>query len=296
MAGLLLAAALGAGAAPAQAWRLEVLDVADLPAAWRAEELSGLAWVPAQRQVLAVSDRGLLWRLPVAWPGAPGAERLHLGPAPEPLRLHDGGAGAPLNAEALEWRHAPGDGADGALLVADEAGHRVLVFDLAGRAQGSVPLPGPAAQRERLRSRNAGLEAMTWHPVHGVVVGTQRPLHGTDAAVHRLQAGDGRQWSLRATGARSAIKAAAWLDPSTLLVLERTGAGRTLQARLRPMPVTACEGEVACDVPALAVAHAALDGRDNLEGLACIGDGLCLLVSDNAGRGVTRLLLVRLQR
>jgi hypothetical protein len=296
LAGLGALGALGALATPAQAWQVEVLDVVDLPPAWRAQELSGLAWVAARQQVLAVSDRGLLWRLPVTWTGAPGAERLQLGAAPESQRLDDGGTGARLNAEAIEWRQAPGDGPGGALLVADEAGHRVLAFDLAGRLQGTLPLPGPTGQRERLRGRNAGIEAMTWHPVHGLVVGTQRPLHGTDSAVHRLQADDGRPWSLRAAGTRSAIKAAAWLDPSTLLVLERTGSGRGLQAWLRPMAAPACDSEAGCDAPALSVSHPALDGSDNLEGLACVGDGLCLLVSDNAGRGATRLLLVRLRR
>lgn len=295
LGGLLLAAAMGAVAAPALAWRAEVLDVAELPATWRADELSGLAWVPARQLLLAVSDRGLLWQLPVSWPGAPGAERLLLGPPPAPLRLHDGSAGTALNAEAVEWRQAPQDGPDGAVLVADESGHRVLAFDLTGRMQGTLPVPAPASQRERLRSRNAGIEAMTWHPAHGLVVGMQRPPQGTDATQHHLHAGDGRAWSLRAAAERSAVKAAAWLDPSTLLVLERTGSGRRLQAWLRPLASTDCTADGTCNAPALPLEHPALDGRDNFEGLACVGDGLCLLVSDNAGRGPARLLLVRVR-
>ncbi len=281
-------------AGPAAAWQAEVLDVADLPPAWKAHELSGLAWVPPERALVAVSDRGRLWRLPVAWAGPPGALRLQLGTPAPPQALGDGGPRP--NAEALAWRPAAADGAPAALLVADEGRHRVLAVDLQGQVLQTLAVPGPADQAARLRGANAGIEALAWHPALGLVAAPQRPLKGDDATLHRLHAEGGRHWVLRAGGKKSALKALEVLDAATLLALERMEAQGRQQAVLRPLALADCGGERLCDAPALTVAHPALQGGDNFEGLACVGDGLCLLVSDDAGRGRTRLVLLRLRR
>lgn len=281
--------------APAAAWQAEVLDVAELPTAWQAHELSGLAWVPQARALMAVSDRGLLWHLPVEWSGPAGALRLRLG-TPTPARML-GTPGAPRpNAEALAWRPDTAGGAPAALLVADEAQHRVLAVDAEGRVLHTLPVPGPAEQAMQLRGANAGIEALAWHPALGLIAAPQRPVKGADATLHRLHAAGGQHWGFRAAGPKSSLKALEALDGSTLLALERVGAGRSQQAVLRPLVLEGCGGERLCDAPALVLSHPALQGRDNFEGMACVGDGLCLVVSDDGGTGRTRLLLVRLQR
>lgn len=283
-------------ASPSRAWRVEVLDLVVLPAVWQAHELSDLAWRPDDRALMAVSDRGQLWRLPVTWHGEPGHERLRLGPASAPMPLRADIGGVRPNAEALAWRPPRADAPDGAWLVADERGHRVLVFDVLGRWLGSRAVPGPGDARSRLRHRNAGIEALAWLPAHGVVAATQRPLDDDDAAPHRLQADDGRWWALPAAGRRSSVKAMTAWDDSTLLVLERVQQGQAWQAQLRPVSLERCGAGQACDAPVLPLVHTALADRDNVEGVACVGAGLCLLVSDDGGQGRTVLLLVRLQR
>lgn len=294
LAGLLLAAGL-LWALPARAWQAEVLDVADLPPDWRARELSGLAWVPEDRTLWAVSDRGRLWRLPVSWPAGAAAPRLLLG-TPAPPQLLDGEAAGRPNAEALAWRPAGHDGAPAALLVADESGHRVLAVSREGRVLQRLPVPGPADQAARLRGANAGVEALAWMPGRGLVAAPQRPLQGEDARLHRLHADDGGQWVLRAAGPRSSLKALEPLGGDTLLALERLGSGHRQTAVLRPLALRGCGGDRLCDPPALALLHPDLHGDDNFEGLACVDDTLCLVVSDDGGRGRTRLLLVRLRR
>lgn len=292
------AAAAAAGllaVGPAAAWQAEVLDLADLPPAWQAHELSGLAWMPQARALMAVSDRGQLWRLPVEWSGPAGALRLHLG-TPTPARALDTAGAPPPNAEALAWRPATASGAPAVLLVADEAQHRVLAIDPEGQVLQTLPVPGPADQAARLRGANAGIEALAWHPALGLIAAPQRPVKGADATLHRLHAAGGPHWDLRNAGPRSSLKALEVLDASTLLVLERTGVGRSQQAVLRPLVLAGCGGDRVCDAPALVLSHPALQGRDNFEGLACVGDGLCLVVSDDGGTGRTRLLLVRLRR
>lgn len=288
-----LAAAL-LSTSPATAWQLAVLDMAELPVTWKVRELSGLAWVPPSGALLAVSDRGRLWPLPVAWPGAPGQERLHFGAPPQPRPLATPSGPRP-NAEALAWRPAAG-GTPAALLVADEAAHRILALDLDGQPLAALATPGPADQAQRLRGANAGLEALAWHPARGLVVALQRPLKGGPAAVHQVQAADGHHWAFRAAGRRSSLKALEVLDATTLLVLERVEDGGALRAQLRPLALGGCGGARLCDAPALPLVHPALRGDENFEGLACVGDGLCLVVSDDGGSGRTLLLLLRLRR
>lgn len=280
-------------AAPALAWRATVLDVIELPTAWRAHELSALAWVPPESALLAVSDRGWLWRLPVRIEVGPGGvERLRLEAVAEPVRLAAGAAGTVPNAESLSWR-APGQ-----LVIADEGRPQALVVDTAGRflRLEAMPVPPGAGQR----AGGHGVEAMTVHPVHGLVAALQRPPKGTDAAWHRLHAADGGLWRLAAApGGRSALKAMELLDSDTVLVLERVGTGKALQAVLRPMSLAACAAPKACDSPVLTLRHARLQGRDNFEGLACPTPDRCLVVSDDGGRGAgspTLLLLVGLTR
>lgn len=285
-------------AAPAPAETLRVLDVVELPAAWRMKELSGLAWAPEEAALFAVSDRGRLWRLPVQIePGSDG-DRLQLGtPAPVvPLPAAAGGA-AP-NAEALAWR-GPGAGSlRGALIVADESSHEALVVDTLGRALGRLAVPGPADLQARLRGDNNGIEALAWHPVHGLMAATQRPLRDADPRVHRIHAADGRSWALRAaSGGRSAVKAIELLGPGTLLVLERVGSGAAGRTVLRALPLDACRDAAPCDPPPMLLDDARVGAENNFEGLACPRSDRCLIVSDDAGakRGRTLLVLLSLQ-
>lgn len=282
-------------AAPALAWRATVLDVIELPTAWGAHELSALAWVPPESALLAVSDRGWLWRLPVRIEvGAGGVERLRLQPVAEPVRLAAGAAGAAPNAESLSWR-APGQ-----LVIADEGRPQALVVDTAGRFLRLEAMPVPAGAGQGQRAGGQGVEAMTAHPDHGLIAALQRPPKGADAASHSVHAADGGLWRLAAApGGRSAVKAMELLDSDTLLVLERVATGKTLQAVLRPMSLAACAAPKACDSPVLPLRHARLQGRDNFEGLACPTPDRCLVVSDDGGRGAaspTLLLLVGLTR
>lgn len=283
-------------AAPGAGWHIDVMDAVEVPREWSTRELSGLAWAAPHQQLFAVSDRGRLWRLPVTWAGPRGQERLQLDRAVLVATLQGDKAAPRVNAEAITWQPASPAATWGRLLVADESAHRVLVLDAAGAVQGALPVPGPSDQADRLRGRNAGVEALAWHPTHGLLAATQRPLAGSSAAVHQLHAEDGSTWSLQAAGGRADVKAIEVLDAQTLLVLERVKEGDGWKALLRPIDLTTCLATAVCNPPVLAVTHPALLGRDNFEGLACVTDDLCLLVSDDGQQGRTMLVLLRLVR
>lgn len=292
----LLAAAWPASSAPA--WRLEVLDLLPLPASWPVQELSGLAWQPDTRSLWAVSDRGQLWRLPVTWPGPVGRERLQWGTLEAPSPLTEPAQRPRLNAEALAWRPKPAGvaGAAGSLLVADERQGQVWSLDGNGRLQAPVPLPDRLRAALASRSGKAGIESMAWHASHGLLLALQRPQGGRQNEAHAVHASDGATWVLAAAGPASDLKDMSLLDDATLLLLERLGKGGHYTSVLRPMSLAPGAPSRSGPVPApvLRLAHPALSGQDNLEGLACVGQGLCLVVSDNAGQGRSVLILVRL--
>lgn len=274
-------------ARPAAAWQATVLDLAELPPTWQTHELSGLAWLPAEQALMAVSDRGLLWRLPLQWEKTAGTGRLHLGAVPDSVTLPRPVSGKTMNAEALTRC------SEGALMVADERSHLVQEIGLDGSPRGTRPVPGPADMGRQLRDGNAGIEALACHPAHGLMAVAQRPLRGADSGVHRLHAADGRHWDFRAAaGGPSAVKAIEVLDASTVLVLERASGGKSSAAVLRPLILGDCTAATPCDPPALPLRHPQLQGRDNIEGLTCPTPDRCLLISDDGGRAKGRTLLV----
>lgn len=199
----------------------QVLDVVELPSAWKLHELSGLAW-PDGRTLFAVSDRGRLWRLDVRIDRAAGQPRLQLGSAPLRIALD---VGKRLNAEAITWRAA-----DGMLLIADEAGHYVLAVDLDGHTRATLPLPAGTSGG----GANSGVEAMDWHPAHGLLAALQRPARGADKSVHVVHSADGRAWAFGAAdGGKSSLKALEVLAPDDWLVLEKIDRGTAHDMQLR---------------------------------------------------------------
>lgn len=256
--------ALGCGTAFAQPVALHN----DTP--WPARELSGLAWDGARGELMSVSDRGhwLRWRLDTGPDGHWRATAVAGGPLGPPR----------VNAEAVTWQAGPP--AARGWLVADENRHRVLRLDPDGRPRDTRALPAGLPPR----GRGHGVEALAWHPRHGLIAALQQPRAGW----HELHADDG--WSCRVPatpGGRSALKDMQLLDTTRLLLLERLQDAGTLRTLLRPVDLADC-GKV---LPPVAVPGGGL----NHEGLACPDARHCLVVSDDgAGAGGTHLLRVAL--
>ncbi|MCW5636169.1 MAG: esterase-like activity of phytase family protein [Rubrivivax sp.] len=276
--------------------RVDVLDTVVLPAALpggqRLREVSGLAWDVHAHQLVTVSDRGLVvrWMLDIdrrrlvsAWP-------VHA------QRLLPAGR---VNAESIEVLPAPpGQPASASrLLVADEAGHRVLVADWRGAAGAApeLPLPGPPPATAG-RLANDGIEAIAWHPRHGLLAVRQHGLAADrQADVHRVVAADGRHWALRATpGGRASVKALHLVDDTRLLVLEKLTGGGQRRMLLRELDLRACASDAPCEAAAAEIDRRTFDADDNFEGLACLDASLCLIASDDGRHAQPRTVLALL--
>lgn len=289
-----VAAALALGFAATHA-APAVLDVTELPAAAGPREISGLAWGPDGRSLYAVSDRGRLWRLaPDIGRDDAGQLRLRLDTPPQRIEL---AAGLRPNAEALAWRAPDAAAPDGGLLIADELTHQALLVDVQGKHLNTLPLPGSAPSKTK--GGASGVEAMAWHPQHGLLAALQRPPSGADKGVHLLHGGDGRTWGFVAAGARSSLKALE-VAGDALWVLEKLDQGKTHQTLLRRLSPQACAPQQLCESARITIADSRLRADDNFEGLACRPDGLCVLASDDGGgrpgTGRTMLVLVQLPR
>lgn len=285
--------------------RAQVEHVVALPATaidgQRPAELSALAWDADAGDLLAASDRGVLFRWRVDDRG--GSLRL------QPVAAHTirdtAGRSAALNAEALAWRRAGGSSASGddhgTLWVAGETATQAWTLDTQGRQTGSADWPAAlVADAARERSTH-GIEALDWDPQHGLLAALQRALPGPAApdgqaqAWHAVHAASGRSWRFAPAGPGSQLKAIERLQRGGtvgLLVLERL---RGMQPVLRWLALDGCGGTTPCTPEPVPLLGLPADGRHNVEGLACRDDGVCWLVSDaTPGKTATLLLQLRL--
>ena len=269
---LALASALVAGdvqaAAPGlQATRVDVLDRVDRPATGPWRELSGLDWDAACATLVAVSDRGVLLTLPQPV----RAGRLHGLDAARALRI----AGEPrVNAESVVAQ-------GGRWWVADEARRRILAVDAQGQVLAADPWPGVLGTEGTQRTANSGVEALARHGSLGWLAVTQRPRAGEPVDEHRVHA-QARSWRVPAHGpGRSSIKAAD-LQGDRLRLLEKWRAPETGSERFAivELDLAACADGTRCDTRTWLLDDERLAGP-NWEGLACLPDGQCLLVSDS---------------
>ncbi len=282
---------LAAGAAQAQVH--DQLVIPTQPVDGHApSELSGLAWDADEQTLYAVSDRGILFAFALR------VDKLHL-QALKPLRATrlqaPPGQGTP-NAEGLALANADnGTRGDTELIVAAENGPALLRYGPQGQPLGALELPAPLRDPDAYRSKNARLESVALDPRHGALTAPQRSLAALPPSLHRIYASDGRHWDLTA-GDRGAVKGLETLADGGLLVLERVGRGRDIQAVLRRLDPASCGGGTACQSEPITLPG--LAAGDNYEGLARLDHGLFLIVSDDGGKGrlATRLVLFSLPK
>ena len=271
----------------------EALDSSHDNGKGRRMELSALAW-DAQAQVLvAASDRGRLYRYQLA--GAGGSLKPQKVSA---QRLERNGAGARANLEGLAWRPGPA-GTAGELLLAEEFGTGVQRRTAEGALIGTLSWPPAVAQALAVQAPGKsahGVEAIGYHPRHGLLAGLQRPVPSAavagntasaDRPRHWVHAADGTRWAFHTAGQRSHLKALEVLADGSLLLLERVrDAGDPgLRVVLRRLDPLQCDASRLCAAPELVQRPAPLAGLDNYEGLACMPrlEGPCWLVSDDGG-------------
>lgn len=281
-------------------------------------EISALAWNPEAQELAAVSDRGVMYRYRLHMlegrlhANALSSQRMTRSPPDAP------NASSKLNAEALIWHPTTRrqsdpspvntTAGDGELLLAEEHGNAVLRLTPDGRVQGTLPWPPAVAAALSASVEDGsrhGVEAIAWHPRHGLLAALQRPVKSRPAVgqaeaapLHWIHAASGARWGFSAAGPHSHLKAIESRPDGSLLLLERVRwrDDPRLHTVIRFLNPARCGEARLCSAPVLPIQPAPLIGTDNHEGLACTDSGTCWLVNDGGPKGEqpTRLIQFRL--
>ena len=285
----LTAALLGAStlalAAPgmAQPLDLAILDSKSVPAVGPGgqsiNELSGLAWDADEKLLYAVSDDGILhhFSLKLGDGKIVGIEPVLSVP------LNTGATPVTINAEGLAAVSGDnGKAGDTELLVAFEDGPAIHRFRPDGTSLAAVQLPEALADPARYNEPNSRLEAVAVTSEHGIVTAPEEAMMGEPGDTHTIYGLDGKRWTFATfQPKRSNLKAIEPMPDGRLLLLERTREqkGGPSVGRLRILDPKTCGDDVPCTVENLEPGSSPLL-NDNFEGVASLGGGLYLLVTD----------------
>ncbi|WP_141320516.1 esterase-like activity of phytase family protein [Halomonas halmophila] len=253
--------------------------------------LSDLALEADTGLLYLLSDRGRLHR---ARPLFDNGQLSGLTPI-DSQRLRDARgqplAGADADAESLTLLHAdnatPGDTE---FWVSFERDHRLQRF-----APDGTPLAAPIRPPQTSTARrNQGMEAMTRHPTHGLILGLEAAPAGVPDKQTRLFSLDGKEWHYPLAAASGSALTELTTDGDELLALERAFAP--------PAPLVISLRRVRLgEPPRLNVetlaSFSSADGwwLDNMEGMTRLDDGRVLILSDDNARALQRSLLVCLR-
>ena len=185
----------------------------------------------------------------------------------------------------------------GHLYVSFEGRAKIGRFDQKGRMVKQYTLPKKLRNPKNYRSRNKSLEALTWHPKHGLLTATEWPLkdeHKKDQTVYAL---NGDKWYFKAEAEQgSAVVAMEVMDDGNLLVMERAYSGlfNPLVITLKKVYLNECRNKKQVCKSELLLKMNSHKGWniDNFEGLAKVGEHRYVMVSDDNDNFFQKTLLI----
>jgi hypothetical protein len=252
--------------------------------------LSGLVWQAAEGLLHAVSDQGYLLTLR---PGFAHDELVALEfVSRHPLR---DAAGKQLEGPDRDAEGLALDGEVGheTLLVSFEHRHRVARHDLNGRWLEDITPAAPLAAGIRALPSNDGMEALTVHPGHGVLVGIEHPAEALPGQILRFT-DPAEGWIYPVASPEGALVALDTLADGRLLALERR-----FIAPWKPLIITLrLLNPDAPTLPSPILARfSSAEGWpvDNFEALAWHRDDRVFMLSDDNANPAQETLLVYLQ-
>ena len=252
-------------------------------------EISDLAYDLREKQLYLVSDEGKLFVFDASFSNK--IETLH--PLSSVTLVKNNGK------KFKKWRK------DSEGLALDNKGHlyasfegrpKIGRFDQKGRMVKQYTLPKKLRNPNNYRSRNKSLEALTWHPRHGLLTATEWPLKHKNKKEQTIYALDGKEWSFKAEAeSKSAVVAMEVMDDGNLLVMERsfTGLMNPLVITLKKIYLNRCKKKQVCQSELLLKMNTHQGWNiDNFEGLAKVGKHRYVIVSDDNDNFFQKTLLV----
>jgi hypothetical protein len=278
--GLVVALLFGLHSAPAWSQTVRLVDHLILGESKidgeKIGEFSALVVAPDRNGLIAVSDRGYLARLAVIITGkdlmAVEVLSVHVLTGPDGRAVRDKDF-SPEAAAALP---------DGSIAIADETTARLMVFDTMGTWLRDDLLPEALRDIRLQASEKDGVESLAWTEATGFLAMTEEPQQGFGRNEHTLRTTLAGDWTISVEGPESVSIKGMEAAGGRIFLLERTRDDITdaLRPSMRIIDPAACQSTQACTGTAHPVTVPGIEDAD-FEGIAALGDGLLLLVSDD---------------
>lgn len=185
----------------------------------------------------------------------------------------------------------------GQLFASFEGRAKIGRFDEKGRMVRQYTLPLKLRDPENYRSRNKSLEALAWHPKHGLITAAEWPLKHMKSKEQTIYALGGQKWNFKAEPEhRSAVVAMEAMDDGNVLVMERsyTGILEPFVVTLKKVYLNTCNNKQSlCKSEVLAKMNSHKGWMiDNFEGLTRVSKHRYVMVSDDNDNFFQQTLLI----
>ena len=256
----------------------------------RFSEISDLAYDQNKKRLYFVSDEGKLFVFDAFF-----GEKI------EKLKTVNGVELVKNNGKKFKRWHRDSEGLTidnkGEIYVSFEGRAKIGKFGQDGKMHKEYPLPKKLREPKNYRSRNKSLEALAWHPVHGLLTAAEWPLKQKHKKEHTIYALNGKEWNFKAEPeGKSAVVAIEVMDDSNLLVMERsfTGLMNPLVITLKKIHLVGCKNTKQLCKSELLLKMNTHQGWniDNFEGLAKVGKYRYVMVSDDNDNFFQKTLFV----
>ncbi|MEA1880693.1 MAG: esterase-like activity of phytase family protein [Campylobacterota bacterium] len=256
-------------------------------------ELSGLAYHDSKQKLHMVSDKGALFSFRAVF-----SDKIEVLEPLSGVVLKDR-QGKPLRSWKRDSEGVTLDGKGRLLISFEGSTPKVGYFHKNSASYGNLirkyALPKILRNEDNYRSRNKSLEALAWHKKYGMLTATEWPLKKDDKKFQTIYALNGATWHFKAEPERkSAVVAMEVMDDGNMLVMERsyTGMWEPLVITLKRVIIKGCKFKI-CQSKVLAKMNSHQGWNiDNFEGLAKVGKGKYLIISDDNNNFFQKTLLL----
>lgn len=185
----------------------------------------------------------------------------------------------------------------GQLVVSFEGRAKIGRFNEDGRMVRQYTLPPKLRNPKNYRSRNKSLEALAWHPKHGLLTAAEWPQKHMNSKDQTIYALNGKRWNFKAEAERkSAVVAMEAMDDGNILVMERsyTGILEPFLVTLKIVYMNTCSNKQSLCKSEVLVKMNNHKGWmiDNFEGLTRVSKHRYVMVSDDNDNFFQQTLLV----
>jgi len=254
-------------------------------------ELSGLAYDNIKHKLYMVSDKGILYEFQARF----SDNNFTL----KALDAHYLKRKSGKKRLKKSKRDSEGIALDskGRVYIAFEGKPKIAQFRKDGTKIKNITLP-QALQKAQIRSKNKSLESLTFHPKYGFITALEYPAKGEKREVQTIYSTSGTIWHMQLDPIKkNAITAIEVMDDGNLLILERAFLGyfEGYIVTLRKLFIKDCKKHLCSSKKILQMRSKDGWKLENFEGLAKVGKGRYLLISDDNDNPFQRTLVIYLK-